>query len=550
MLVEVKEIYMKLDSVFLLMPEVALVLVALWIFLGDAFAPQRRSSWPWFATAGLTISACFLIMQVEILWERGIVPHPSGPVTIDIFSHLIQGLVLVIGFLLVLMASKSSNFKQPAEYLGSVLILIAGLMTVCVANELVLLFVALELVSIPTYILLYIGQKRGESGASGASEATVKYFFLSILSSALLLYGFSFLYGIAGSTELSAIRVALENPAEGSMASMLAPVALVMILAGIGFKLTIVPFHFYAPDVFQGTTNANAGILAVAPKVAGVVAFVRVVYVAMPNVEHLAWHLTLAIAMLTMTAGNLLALWQSNVRRLLAYSSIAHAGYMLIGLTVALAVESGDAAINPSLDGLSATLFYLTVYSIATIGTFATLAYLSREDRTLDTVDELAGLARSHPGAAAALAICMFSLAGVPILAGFWGKLTLFSAALGVSSPDDPAMSSLRWWFMTLAVVGVLNAAIAAAYYLRLVAAAYFRPQQNAPACEGGIGAAATMGLCSAALIVIGVWPSPVLFAANHASQAVQAAMMDPPTTPSGEEDDTESPETDETALR
>ena len=545
MLVEVKQIYMRLDSVFLLMPQVILLLVAVWILLGDAFAPKRRSTWPWLAIAGIGISAAFLKSQMDILWERGTGPHSSGPLTIDLFGHLLQILILVVGLLLVLMTFRSPSQKQPAEYLGSVLVLVAGLMTVCVANELVLLFVALELVSIPTYVLLYIGQRAGKSGADGASESTVKYFFLSILSSAVLLYGFSFLYGIAGSTELSGIRFALDNASEGSMANYLAPVALVLIVAGLAFKLTIVPFHFYAPDVFQGTTHTNAGLLAVAPKIAGIVALVRVVYAAMPGSEHLAWHLMLALAMLTMTLGNLLALWQRNIRRMLAYSSIAHAGYMLIGVTVALAVAGQDAVLSGGLNGLSATTFYLLVYCIGTVGTFSVLAYLSGKNRQLNQVDELAGVATSHPGAAAALAACMFSLAGVPIMAGFWGKLTLITAALGVSTPDDPGMTPLRIWFIALAFVGVINAAIAAAYYLRLVAVAYFRPQQAAPECQGGIGTALSMTLCSVALLVIGVMPGPTLSAANQASNSVRS-VLEPQILPDESSDDAEDATGDE----
>ena len=598
-LVEVKEIYMKLDSVFLLMPQVVLVVVALWILLGDTFSSARRSAWPWhnvlcvvvgavaiaiglvqldknlpnymtgyqslvehgpaevlkvaiitalialliitviailartawswLALIGMVISAVFVALQFDFLWREGTAPHSSGPLTIDLLSHFLQALISIVGVLWVLVASRTSEHKQPAEYLGPLLMLIAGLMTICVANELVLLFLALELVSIPTYILLFIGQRSGKSGADDASEATVKYFFLSILSSGLLLYGFSFLYGLAGSTELSGIRYALESAIHDapshSMASVLAPVALVLIVAGLAFKMTIVPFHFYAPDVFQGTTHANAGLLAVAPKVAGFVILVRVVYAAMPGSEHLAWHLTLALAMLTMTFGNLVALWQKNIRRMLAYSSIAHAGYMLIGITVALAVASGDATLNSTLDGLSATTFYLVMYCVATIGTFATLTYLSSKSRQINTVDELAGIGRSNPGAAAALAVCMFSLAGVPILAGFWGKLVLFMSALGVSSSTDEGMTPLRWWFIALAVLGVVNAAIAAAYYLRLVAVAYFRPQETAPDCEGGFGSAATMWLCTAGLLAAGVAPGPLLWATSRASDSVQAPL-------------------------
>ncbi len=273
------------------------------------------------------------------------------------------------------------------------------------------------------------------SGArKGTLESGTKYFFLSVLSSGLLLYGFSFLYGSAGSLSLVEIRSALASSGELTGTAAFAPLALVLIFAGLGFRLTAVPFHFYAPDVYQGTTNPNAGLLAVAPKIAALVALVRIAGVAMPGTERLGWQVALALAMITMTLGNVLALWQNNVRRLMAYSSVAHAGYMLIGLAVGFAV-SGGAAEATNFDGIGAAFFYMLVYAAATAGTFAALTYLGGDDGELDTVDQLAGLTRNHPKTALAMAIFMFSLTGLPPLAGFWGKFTLFTGALGHRRP-------------------------------------------------------------------------------------------------------------------
>ena len=287
-------------------------------------------------------------------------------------------------------------------------------MLVCSANDLVLLFVGLELISIPTYILLFIGRRDKPSG-----EVTAKYFFLSILSSAILLYGFSFLYGVGESTVISTIAVRVGELSEGNL---IATLALVLIFAGLAFKIAAVPFHFYAPDVYQGTSNANAGLLAVVPKVAGVVVLVRLVVAAMPGLETTGWQLALAVAVITMTLGNVLALWQHNLRRMLAYSSIAHAGYLLIGLATGLAGTSA----GESTDGVGAMIFYLLLYVVATTGTFAALCFLSRREHEVDSLDELAGLSRTHPLVAALIAIFMFSLAGIPPLAGFLGKFTLF----------------------------------------------------------------------------------------------------------------------------
>jgi NADH-quinone oxidoreductase subunit N len=358
-------------------------------------------------------------------------------------------------------------------------------------------------------------------------ESGTKYFFLSVLSSALLLYGFSFLYGAAGSVRFEEIRSALAaGGADLVGTAAFAPLALVLIFAGLGFRLTAVPFHFYAPDVYQGTNNPNAGLLAVAPKIAALVALVRIALVAMPGTERLGWQLALALAMITMTLGNVLALWQNNIRRMMAYSSVAHAGYMLIGLAVGFAV-AGGAAEATNFDGIGAALFYMLVYAAATAGVFAALTYLGGREGEIDTVDQLAGLVRNHPKTALAMAIFMFSLTGLPPLAGFWGKFTLFTGALGVDA-RNPGDSSLWPWFFALAIVGALNAAISAGYYLRIVGVMYFRSSSFTPPGQGGAGAALAVALC--VLLVVGIGCAPGWFVEEsiQASQAAQASLGGP----------------------
>ncbi len=230
--------------------------------------------------------------------------------------------------------------------------------------------------------------------------------------------------------------------------------------------------------------------------------------------------------MVTMTLGNLLALWQGNVRRLLAYSSVAHAGYMLIGLAVGFAVAGGATEAN-NMDGIGATFFYLLVYSAATAGTFAALTYLSSRNRPLDTVEQLAGLSQHYPKTAAAIAVFMFSLTGLPPLAGFWGKFTLFTGALGVDA-KSPQASSLWPWFLALAIVGVVNAAVSAAYYLRIVGVMYFRPALARPEGRGGAGAAWAMAACALLVLGIGAYPGPLIEQSNRASAAGRATLTQP----------------------
>jgi NADH-quinone oxidoreductase subunit N len=260
------------------------------------------------------------------------------------------------------------------------------------------------------------------------------------------------------------------------------------------------------------------------------VVLVRLVVAALPGLETVGWQLALAVSLVTMTLGNVMALWQTNVRRLLAYSSIAHAGYLLIGLAVGLAsrspaalAASSSAAPPGAVDGVGAMLFYLVVYALATAGSFAAFAYLGRGRHELDEIHELAGLGRSQPTVAAAVAVFMFSLAGIPPLAGFWGKLTLLAGALGRYQQGDlPAnWSYSQPWFLVLAIVGAVNAAIAAAYYLRVVGVMYFRP----PTAEtepprGGIGALAAALACAGLVVAVGLFPGPAIERTNAASQS------------------------------
>jgi len=491
-----------IQTIYLLGPEILLVIAAAAVYLGGAFfsagsRPVRSGM------AGILAAALVLgLTRCE-----GV--H-CGPVAFDSLACAVRWLTLLFGGLLLPMAARGAPAGRAAEYVGSFLLALAGVMLAASADELVLLFLGLELVSIPTYVLLYLGH-RGPS----AREATAKYFFLSILASAVLLYGLSFLYGATGTTDLAGIRARLGQPgAEAVAIERLTRLAMVLIVAGLGFRITAVPFYFYAPDVYQGTSHCNAALLAILPKVAGMIALLRIVVGAMPNVVPDACRLLLILALITMTFGNVLALWQDNLRRLMAYSSIAHTGYMLLGLAAGLAAASSTAG----WDGISAVLLYLAVYAAATLGTFAAFTYLGRDARPLEAVEELAGLGRSRALTAAAIGCFMFSLTGIPPLAGFWGKLAVFGSALGAETGG--ASSSLALWLTLGAVVGVVNAAISAGYYLRIVAVMYFRAPLGTPRAEGGAAAAWTMGLCACLVVLLGLYCAPLWQAANSAAGA------------------------------
>ncbi len=533
------------NTIVLLLPEIILVAMAAWIYVGGTIT-RSRAWWLLFSLA--TYLAAGLIVwrsegPVGEIFEAGSL---VGPLILDPLGQGIRWLALLVGVLFTLIAGKTAAKEMASEVNATLMLVVAGLMLVSRANNLVLLFLSLELISIPTYVLLYLGRTDRAS-----AESTVKYFFLSLLASAMLLYGLSFLYGMAGVTliaggqgeqqQVTGIREALASLAATPRAAeqnILLLLGLVFTFGGLAFKVAAVPFQFYAPDVYEGTTNVNAGLLATVPKIAGMVALVRLLVVAIPDTMEYAWQVVLVVAVLTMTVGNVSALWQNNVRRLLAYSSVAHAGYMLIGLAVALAfasIQSGTAAseaVPPDAGplsaigqqaGVGALLLYLVVYVLAAIGTFAALSYLSNPGNELNDVDQLAGLGRSRPAIAFALAVFMFSLAGIPPLSGFWGKLGLFTGAIQLATDTQ---SPVWGWFLALAVVGVVNAAIAAAYYLRIVGVMFFRPAGRMEPTGEGNGPLGAVALCVLLLVFAGAMPAALM---QQAEQAGQGLVVRPP---------------------
>ncbi|MFN7813312.1 MAG: NADH-quinone oxidoreductase subunit N [Planctomycetia bacterium] len=543
----------------LLAPEIALVAAALVAWLGAAFLGLRAG---WLvALAGIGGAA--------ILAGGGPAAGTvaSGGVVIDPFSSFIRWTVLSLGALVVLVqagdlfasaSSRGSGLRRggTCEEAGTLLVMLAGLSLVGVAGDLVLLFAGLELVSIPTYVLLAL--KRTDARGQ---EAGLKYFFLSLVASAFFLYALVCLYGIGGSTSLAAIAQRLhaaDSSAADAFRSLL-PAALGMALVGAAFRMAAVPMHFYAPDVYEGTSPGNAAVLSTLPKVAGLVILARVLALGItPDAGQPAaapaavawldilWQLVAVLAAITMTVGNVMALWQRNLRRLLACSSIAHAGYLLVGVAAAAAgaaaragqplgdVGGLDAGWVLRIGGMSAALFYLLTYALATIGIFGGLAYLGhrwpewtatsgprppREE--IATVDDLDGLATTNPVAAFAIAVFLISRAGIPPLPGFGGKLSLATASLAVDWNAPLVAGSRRAWFVGLALVLVLNAAIAAAYYLRVIGAMYFKSSKRGVQADGGLAAGVAMLVCLVAVAGVSVAPRGLVAWTHAAGDAV-----------------------------
>ena len=468
-------------------PELMLGVLALGLLVLDlATGPAEKRFVAWIAVIGL------LATLVPSALQLGATPRLVffDTYAVEPFSAFFK-IIAILSGVLVLLAAMEFFKGRTTQHEGDVYVLIAfmvlGLVIMAAAADLILLFLAVEYVSLVSYVLA--GSLKSDRKSN---EAGVKYFFYGAAASAVMLYGFTYLYGAGGTTNL----YHLARPLAAANAGLLL-VATVFVLAGLGFKISLVPFHQWTPDVYEGAPTPVTAFLSVGSKAAGFAALLRVLYVALPPET---WVTVLAVlAAISMSVGNLVALSQQNIKRMLAYSSIAHAGYMLIGV-VALAGSS-----TPLGSGVDALLYYLLAYMFTNIGAFAVAIAV---ERTLgsDAIADYAGLSQRAPFAAAAMAIFMLSLTGIPFTALFFGKLLLFGAAI---------QSGFLW----LAVVGILNSVISLAYYMGVIRAMYQQaaPDGAAPLAESGL-TRTLLAITVAGTVVLGIYPGPFLRLVQTAS--------------------------------
>lgn len=500
-------------SLMILLPEFLIIGTAIVMMTAGVFKRLPRRTWSAISAAVLIVA--FLMAYALGNFSTTAIAYGSVVLNDAMAWYARLGLIFT-GLVLLCLAHDQVDDDRAPEFFGSILMIHAGAMLVVAANELVFLFVGLELVSIPTYLLLYLPRRNAVT-----LEAATKYFYLSIFSSGMLLFGLAYLYGLAGVSNLKALSV-IFHAAPDMIPSQFALIAMLFVIAGLGFRAAAVPFHFYAPDVYQGSPTVVAALMAWVPKAIGFVAMIRVLtavfggsgLIADKGVQ-MAW----VIAVASMTLGNTVAMMQQNLLRLLAYSSIAHAGYLMIG--VAAGFFNGPDATAAYL-GAQGVVFYLAAYAFMTLGVFGGILLLSTPGRTVENVDDLAGLARSRPLAAFGLAICLFSLAGVPPFVGFWGKFLVFSSALAAGSQaTNPARSSL---FTLLTVIGCVNAAIGAYYYLRIVVVMYLRPPaEDALQPKPGWPTRLAVATCAGLSLVLGLVPGPLFRASQQAAVSALA---------------------------
>ncbi|HKQ47612.1 MAG TPA: NADH-quinone oxidoreductase subunit N [Phycisphaerae bacterium] len=489
-----------------LLPELILVIGAsLVLLLG--LGGQRSAS-----NGSSHLAILTLIVAFWATWR----PADTGPVAslnIDALASYARMATLSVGLVILLAARHVPEAAERGEFHALILFSLAGVMLVTAANDLILLFLALELVSVPTYIL--VGLSRRDIRAQ---EATGKYFFLGALAAALTLYGFSFLYGTSGTTQLfstasAPTSIAAHLALPSNAADRLVTLGVLLAIAGLAFKIAAVPLHFYVADVYQGAASPVTGLLGFVPKFAGLLALIRLMSLRGWEFNDAMFWLLWAMAAATMTVGNTLALMQHSVKRMLAYSSIAHSGYMLVGLLAGPGGTDGTAS-SPLSSGIGALIFYMTVYGVMNLGAFACLSYFRKpgaddEEDSADSLDDLAGTAARHPWACLALAICVLSLMGLPPTGGFFGKLYVFSAALSASAGTERQAAMIL-----LVLVGVLNSAVAAAYYLRIVGACYVRKPaaEHAPLQPSACPALRLAMVVCATFILAAFWRPGLLF--------------------------------------
>lgn len=487
---------------FILSPLLILAVGALLLMLAESLAPkeQRTAGLALGATivfaAGLAFSVGAWLYGVEDIDASAIAPW----LVIDRFSLFFDGLLCLGGAIASLLAGGylREHDMERGEFYALLLFATVGAMMVASANDAVIVFVGLETMSIGAYALTAFRRTSPRS-----AEGALKYFLLGSFAAALLLYGFALLYGATGHTDLAGIGAALK---QGTDHGAMVIIALVLVLVGLAFKVSAVPFHMWTPDAYEGAPTPATTYMASVVKAGGFAMLLRVLFTCFADKGAMSWSAgwppVLAwIAVITMTVANLVAGQQESVKRMLAYSSIAHAGYLLVGVV---------SAVHDMPQATSSVLFYLLTYSISTAGAFGALILCGRKGSEAVSYEDLAGIGRRHPPAALAFSLFLVSLAGIPPTAGFFGKWFLFKSAMDAG-------------YTTLTVIAFLNSTVGVYYYLRVMVFMYMRePAAGAPiATPMRSGYVATALVVSAILVLaLGLVPSHMLDVAIKAASA------------------------------
>lgn len=472
----------------LISPEIFLVVWAFVVLFADLFIWRRRADK---STALAWLSAAGLLITAALVLRAGFGATFEGALQVDAFAFLFQMVCLGCGVLTVMLCSSLSDeiTGHKGEFYTLLLFSTVGMLFLVAASELVTLYVSLELVTIPLFVLVAFAKRDRRS-----IEAGLKYLVIGAFSSALLLFGFALLYGLTGFTDFVEIKkqLVLTFFKYGQVGPVL-PLALLFVIAGLGFKLAVVPFHAWAPDVYEGAPTPVAAFLSVASKAAGVAALTRLFYRAFSMSAGDWLTPVMILAVLAMVFGNTVAIVQKNIKRLLAYSSIAHVGYILVGFVALSAL------------GAASVGLYLLMYLLANMGVFGVVMAVYHKIGSNEIAD-YAGLSRRSPQLAAILTLCLLSLVGIPPLAGFFGKYYLFLAAIE---------QRLYW----LVMVALLTSVVSLYYYAGIIKVMYFdSSKDDAPAFGVAGGARLALWITALGVIAMGVYPTLFLTWAERAA--------------------------------
>ena len=477
----------ELPDFALALPEIVIAVAAMALLMLGAFRgpdPARLVSW-----LAVLVLAAALVLVLRTPGAHAVTF--GGMFVSDSFSVFMKALVLLGSGLTIVMSHGYVRRERMERFEYPVLILLAtlGMLMMVSANDLIALYIGLELQSLALYVLAAF-----QRDSLRSTEAGLKYFVLGALSSGMLLYGCSLIYGFTGTTSFAVLAETVGGGGAGPSFGVI--VGLAFLTAGLAFKVSAVPFHMWTPDVYEGAPTPITAFFAVAPKIAAMALLLRVLVVPFHDIASSWEQFIVPLSVLSMTLGAFAAIGQRNIKRLMAYSSIGHVGFALIGLATG------------TPEGMRGVILYMTIYLVMNVGTFACILLMRRKGGMVEGIDDLAGLSRTRPAIAAALAIFMFSLAGIPPLAGFFGKFYIFLAAIEAG-------------LYSLAVIGVLASVVGAFYYLRIVKVMYF--DEPGEPFERPIGAEMGAIIAAAGLfnVFFFIYPSPFVAGAQAAASAL-----------------------------
>lgn len=489
---DVPDLIPALPEIFLMLAAMALLMLgAFQRDAGDGEGAIRFSRLAsWLGTAALALTA----LLVVTIASRGAILSFSGMFIVDDYAIFFKVLVLLSSAFCLIISQEYLEMRGIARFEFAVLVLLAstGMMLMISANDFIALYLGLEMQSLALYVIASFDRNENRS-----VEAGLKYFVLGALASGMLLYGASLIYGYTGTTGFDAVGLAVGGR-EGAAPSLGLVVGLVFVMAGLAFKISAVPFHMWTPDVYQGAPTPVTAFFSLAPKLAAIALLLRVMIEPFGDMLEQWRQIVVFISLASMLLGAFAAISQNNIKRLMAYSSIGHVGYALIGLAV-----GGE-------EGIRSVLIYMTIYVVMNLGVFTCILCMRRRDQMVEEISDLAGASRSNPMMTLALAIFMFSMAGIPPLAGFFGKLYIFLAAVQAG-------------LYTLAIVGVLSSVVAAYYYLRIVKVMYFDAAVEPLDRNAGMSLRLVMLGTTLLVALFFLWPEPVLSTAGVAAASLLA---------------------------